>query len=289
MTTALLQRLASGPHLHDPAAAQKRLRGWLAELSGAADGERLTRLLADHPTLQTLVEGIAEGSPYLWDLVRMEPARFVTLLESDPDLRLETVLAEAARAVASAADEAEVMRTLRRMKAEAALLIALADLGGVWPVMRVTRALTAFADTAVRAAVRFLLGDAARRGRLRPPNSARPEDGSGYIVLAMGKMGAHELNYSSDIDLIVFYDAAAPALVPGTEPAPFFVRLTRTLVKLLQERTAGRLRVPHRLAAASRSRLDRHRGFDRGRARLLRERGAELGTCGADQGAALRR
>ena len=237
MTTALLQRLASGPHLHDPAAAQKRLRGWLAELSGAADGERLTRLLADHPTLQTLVEGIAEGSPYLWDLVRMEPARFVTLLESDPDLRLETVLAEAARAVASAADEAEVMRTLRRMKAEAALLVALADLGGVWPVMRVTRALTDLADTAVRAAVRFLLGDAARRGRLRPPDSARPEDGSGYIVLAMGKMGAHELNYSSDIDLIVFYDAAAPALVPGTEPAPFFVRLTRTLVKLLQERT----------------------------------------------------
>ena len=54
----------------------------------------------------------------------------------------------------------------------------------------------------------------------------------------MGKMGARELNYSSDIDLIVFYDAAAPALVPGTEPAPFFVRLTQRLVKLLQERTA---------------------------------------------------
>ena len=51
----------------------------------------------------------------------------------------------------------------------------------------------------------------------------------------MGKMGAGELNYSSDIDLIVFYDPAA--LVAGVEPAPFFVRLTRTLVKLLQERT----------------------------------------------------
>ena len=119
------------------------------------------------------------------------------------------------------------MRLLRRMKAEAALLIALADIGGVWPVMRVTRALTALADAAVGAAVRYLLGDAARRGRLTPADPAQPEQGSGYIVLAMGKMGAHELNYSSDIDLIVFYDAAAAALPPGTEPAPFFVRLTR--------------------------------------------------------------
>ena len=130
------------------------------------------------------------------------------------------------------------MRLLRRMKAEAALLIALADIGGVWPVMRVTAALTALADAAVGAAVRHLLADAARRRRLAPQDSARPELGSGYIVLAMGKMGAHELNYSSDIDLIVFYDAAAAALAPETEPAPFFVRMTRLLVKLLAERTA---------------------------------------------------
>src|SRR6201997_5145030 len=51
----------------------------------------------------------------------------------------------------------------------------------------------------------------------------------------MGKMGAGELNYSSDIDLIIFYDPAA--LVAATEPAAFYVRLTRILVKLLQERT----------------------------------------------------
>src|SRR5205807_1260563 len=94
------------------------------------------------------------------------------------------------------------------------------------------------ADTALGAAVRHLLDREARRGRLVAPDRDRPEDGSGYIVLAMGKMGARELNYSSDIDLIVFYDAAAAALAAGTEPAPFYVRLTRALVKLLQERTA---------------------------------------------------
>ena len=64
-----------------------------------------------------------------------------------------------------------------------------------------------------------------------------PEAASGYIVLAMGKMGGHELNFSSDIDLMVFFDAAAAKLAPGVEPAPFYVGLTRELVKLLQERT----------------------------------------------------
>ena len=138
--------------------------------------------------------------------------------------------------MAASEDEAEAMRLLRRMKAEAALLIALADIGGVWPVMRAARALSDLADTAVDAATRFVLAEAARDGRLTPANKSEPQEGSGYIVLAMGKMGAFELNYSSDIDLIVFYDAAAVPDEPA--PAALFVRLTQKLVKLLQERTA---------------------------------------------------
>ena len=181
------------------------------------------------------------------------------------------------------------MRLLRRMKAEAALLIALADIGGVWPVMRATRALTELADTAIRAAVRFLLRDAAARGRLKPADPAKPEEGSGHIVLAMGKMGAFELNYSSDIDLIVFYDRGragagrqgrrhrvlrADHARPGQAPAGAHRR---------------RLRVPHRSAAAPRSGLDPDRDLDRSGAQLLRKRRPELGARRADQGARLRR
>ena len=70
------------------------------------------------------------------------------------------------------------MRMLRRGKAEAALLIALADIGGVWPVERVTRALTDFADAALGAAVRYLLRGAAAQGKLklaiRPARSRAP-------------------------------------------------------------------------------------------------------------------
>ncbi|MEI9900797.1 MAG: bifunctional [glutamine synthetase] adenylyltransferase/[glutamine synthetase]-adenylyl-L-tyrosine phosphorylase [Hyphomicrobium sp.] len=60
---------------------------------------------------------------------------------------------------------------------------------------------------------------------------------AGYIVLAMGKYGAGELNYSSDIDLIVFYDRDRIRTAPGVEPQAFFVRLTRDLVQMMEERT----------------------------------------------------
>ena len=130
------------------------------------------------------------------------------------------------------------MRVLRRMKAQAALLIALADIGGVWPVARVTAALTDFADAAVDACRRFSAcrGRQARTAHRRKAGAIR-RTGSGYIVLAMGKMGGGELNYSSDIDLMVFFDATVANLDRDVEPGRFYVDLTRGLVKILQERT----------------------------------------------------
>jgi glutamate-ammonia-ligase adenylyltransferase len=237
--------------------ARAQVADWLGEIAATSVGEALIRVFADHPAVEGLIAGFAESAPYLWDLVRAEPARLLRLLATDPDIRFDDILAGAARALAAAQGEveepvqdpvqdpaqdrlqeqADVMRILRRTKAEAALLIALADTGGVWAVMRVTAALTRLADAAVGLAVRYLLDDAARTGLLNAENPQRPEQGSGYFVLAMGKMGAHELNYSSDIDLIVLYDAAASAVAPGTEIGSFYVRLTRRLVKLLQERT----------------------------------------------------
>jgi glutamate-ammonia-ligase adenylyltransferase len=232
------ERVTTAPVLSDPDAAHARVASWLAEHAGKSAAGTLSRLFAEHSKVRALLAGVAEGSPYLWDLAQAEPGRLLTILTSDPERHFDDILARAARAIAATMDEAETMRLLRRMKAAASLLIALADIGGVWPVMRVTAALTALADAAVDSAVRYLLADAARHGRIHPKDPAQPELGSGYIVFAMGKMGAYELNYSSDIDLIVFYDAAAAALAPATEAGPFFVRMTRLLVKLLQQRTA---------------------------------------------------
>ncbi len=233
----LAQRIgaAQGPWTGDRPSAL--VREWLDEVAGTPAGTRLKRLFSEHPPLGSLIAALAEGSPFLWDLAHAEPGRLADLLQADPATGFDELLTRTRQAIAATEDASEVMRFLRRMKAEAALLIGLADIGGVWPVMEVTRRQTALADAAVGAAVEHLLADAARRGRFKPAGKALPSEHSGYIVLAMGKMGANELNYSSDIDLIVFYDAASPLLMPDVEPAPFFVRFTQALVKLLQERT----------------------------------------------------
>jgi len=232
----LVERIVTAPYLIDAKAARARLSEWLIGLAEPL-AQPLNAALAGHPAFGTLLQSLAESSPYLWELASSSPTRLLRLLTCDPDRHLAALLADSSRAVAAAVDEAEAMQMLRRMKAEAALLIALADIGGVWPMMRTTKALTDLADRAVEAAVYFVLAEAAREGRLSPKDKTRPQDGSGYVVLAMGKMGAFELNYSSDIDLIVFYDPAAPAVPKDAAPAALFVRLTQRLVKLLQERT----------------------------------------------------
>ena len=75
------------------------------------------------------------------------------------------LIEKTSRDVLAAAGETDVMHLLRRMKAEAALLIALCDIGGVWPVMRVTAALTDLATVSVQTALAL---PAAPGGRARP-------------------------------------------------------------------------------------------------------------------------
>ena len=233
---SLAQQIAAAPCVEAGEEARARLTDWLAEVADAPAGDALRRLIAGNPALEALLTGLAGGSSYLWDLVRASPQRLLALIEAEPERRFADILAEARRAIAATREEAEAMRLLRCMKAEAALLIALADVGGVWSITRVLELQTMLADAAIGAAVNYLLLGAQRQGKLKVVDPGNPSANSGYIVLAMGKMGARELNYSSDVDLIIFYDPAA--LVSGTEPAAFYVRLTRALVKLLQERTA---------------------------------------------------
>ncbi len=196
----------------------------------------LSRIMASHPAVRTLIDAIASSSTYLWDLVRADPDRLVRLLEAEPGESLRAVRATGT-ALPGDASEAEAMRRLRMMKAEAALLIALADIGGLWDVTQVTAALTAVADAAVVTALRYALQQEARAGRLVLPQRADPEHGCGLFVIAMGKMGACELNYSSDIDLIVFFDPEIAPLAPGVEAGPLFARLTRQFIRILQHRT----------------------------------------------------
>ena len=232
MSATLAESLVEAPRLSAPAEARRRL----TELLETPSAAKLKPELERGRTRDVLL-GLADHSPYLWALVHEDPDRLVRLLRRPPDESLGAVV----QALASRRDEheAELMPALRRAKRESALLIALADIGGVWDVVEATEALTRFADAAVRAALAFLLRKYARAGLLAlDADAPDPEKGSGVVVLALGKHGARELNYSSDVDLIVLYDSAAASIPPGTEPGPMFARFTRALARLMQERTS---------------------------------------------------
>jgi glutamate-ammonia-ligase adenylyltransferase len=175
------------------------------------------------------------ASSYLAGLARRDPRRLVELLESEPDARLADLLARTA-AVADGPPEA-ASAALRRLKAELHLLTALADLGGVWDLDGVTGALTRFADAAVAAALTAAAREELAAGRLARLGAGREAPVPGWFCIAMGKQGAFELNYSSDIDVSVFFDPDRLPLAPDVEPLAFAVRLTHRLAELMQART----------------------------------------------------
>lgn len=152
----------------------------------------------------------------------------------------ERVLAQAlADADAIAADPPsleEGMRILRRAKDAVHLATAIADIARAWPLDRVTGAITAFADASLRAALALAARERAAAGDLVTHAS---DDGPvpGFALIAMGKMGAGELNYSSDIDFSVFFDAQTLSVTEAREPRVAAVRLVAPLVRALEEVT----------------------------------------------------
>jgi [glutamine synthetase] adenylyltransferase / [glutamine synthetase]-adenylyl-L-tyrosine phosphorylase len=186
--------------------------------------------------IKKLLDAAVSGSPYLTKLILNHRDFVIGLIDHDPEKVLSELIRETLL-FERLSSRSEIMSALRIAKQKAALLIGLADIGGVWSVIEVTKALTQFADACLNAAVNFLLREYGALKKLILRDSDRPARNCGYVVLAMGKHGAFELNYSSDIDLIILYDPETAPLAEGLEPSTFFVRLTRDLVSLLQDIT----------------------------------------------------
>ena len=142
------------------------------------------------------------------------------------------------RELAPETDEESAGRTLRIARRRAALTVALADISGIWTLEEVTGALSRLADTACSTAFRLLLTRLVVRGVLAPPEPSDPESGSGLIALGLGKLGGYELNYSSDIDLILLFEPEAVPAKRGEDVERHLVRLARRFVALLSQRTA---------------------------------------------------
>ncbi|HYI82960.1 MAG TPA: glutamine-synthetase adenylyltransferase, partial [Acetobacteraceae bacterium] len=231
------ERRRTPPLPYDREAAE-RLAARFAELSEDA------RRFAAGAEGAALLAAIGGNSPFLSDLAVREPA---TLLDAVAGRGLDAALADALgglRRLDPGAGRDVVGAALRVAKRRVALIAAAADIAGRWPLDRVTGALSAMAEAAVGLACAHLLGAAIGRGELRPfplDRWADPEAGelagSGLCVLGMGKLGAQELNYSSDIDLMLLFDPHAAAYHEDRAGA-CYVRIGRDLVRLLEERTA---------------------------------------------------
>ncbi|NBB17285.1 bifunctional [glutamine synthetase] adenylyltransferase/[glutamine synthetase]-adenylyl-L-tyrosine phosphorylase [Caulobacter sp. SLTY] len=183
------------------------------------------------------LEPLLGASPYLSGLIRRRPAVLQDILADDPEVRLDSLL-EAARAQAAEPDPAAAGKRLRQLKAELHLLCALADVGGVWDLDAVTGALSRFADAALEAALVQAARAEVERGRLTRVGEGERGPVPGLFCLAMGKHGAFELNYSSDIDISVFYEPDQLPLADTAEPADVAVRITQGVARILQDRTA---------------------------------------------------
>ncbi|MFT8242962.1 bifunctional [glutamine synthetase] adenylyltransferase/[glutamine synthetase]-adenylyl-L-tyrosine phosphorylase [Roseomonas sp. BN140053] len=218
--------LVTPPAPFDPDAAERLLAGFAergtAERAFAATAEGRAILLA-----------LGGHSPFLADLALREAGTLLRVFDRGPDAAFATAL-EPINRVAPDAERGQLGAVLRQAKRQGGLVVAAADIAGLWGLDRVTGALSALADAAIDAATALLLRDAAARGELAPARSNGR--GSGLVVLAMGKLGARELNYSSDVDLMVLFD---PEAAPHPDRAQAAcVKLARDLVKLLEERTA---------------------------------------------------
>ena len=184
-----------------------------------ASGQALSADWAATGDLAQLLIGIGGCSPYLSDVLRQEQVWICNAIyEEDP---LSRILPDDLGPTPG--------QILRRSKRRVAGFLAMAELSGAYVLSQTTQALTNFADAAVQAAFKSALKPYQSSGKL--------PDNTGIFVIAMGKMGAGELNYSSDIDLIVMFDDRNMDHFEASQLRQILVRATRTATKLLNDIT----------------------------------------------------
>ena len=216
------------PHHRDHAAAGiDRLRE-----AAAREGRDALGAALETPAGRGFFSFLCGNSPHLSLLLQRDLELTQALVEEAPDVIAGRVRGDLAGAE-PAMDRERLMTFLRRQRNRVAVVAAVYDCFDICGVMECAELLSDMADHAVRLTVSHLLLDRVERGDLERPAGDR----WGYFVLAMGKHGSRELNYSSDIDLIVLYDPACVRYTGSRTLGECFVRVTQDLIRILQSRT----------------------------------------------------
>ena len=171
------------------------------------------------PGMHAAIGAAWRGAPYLRRLMQRRTDAVAASLTTGPQAVVHQAL------IQMSDPDQPVATRLRTAKADAALAIALADLSGQWTLEQVTRALSDLADRALDVAVAAAIEE-------RVPGA----DPQGFAVLGLGKLGSHELNYSSDVDLILLHDRSRLPRRDRDDPDEAAVRIARRAVELMQAR-----------------------------------------------------
>ena len=195
-------------------------------------GREIAEGFTDFPLeIQQLLQGAGGSSPYLKSLIQKESVWLKSAFDHP-----ETCLTQEFKQLSNVAPDA-LSKSLRQAKRRVALWTALCDLAGIWPLEKVTHWLTDFADLSVSLALRAALTIQLERGKFPVGPEISDPDHLGMFVLAMGKMGAHELNYSSDIDLICLFDDGRFDPKDFFQARSAFINATKKMTSLLSDLT----------------------------------------------------
>ncbi|HXD86929.1 MAG TPA: bifunctional [glutamate--ammonia ligase]-adenylyl-L-tyrosine phosphorylase/[glutamate--ammonia-ligase] adenylyltransferase [Urbifossiella sp.] len=207
----LFAQPAARPHVKELLAA--RGRGLEAALHLLAASQFFADTLAAYPELLEAIRSPQRRSP--------------TVVELAAELR---------SAMDAAADDAGVLRAIRRFRARHQLRIGVSDILRDRPLEEVAKELSRLADAAVEAALAFALRAAIQRSGKPMTAEGKP---ASLTAFAFGKLGGDELNYSSDIDLLFVYDhdGETAGKRTGLSNAEFFAEVIRTVVRLLSQDT----------------------------------------------------
>ncbi|RLQ87540.1 bifunctional [glutamine synthetase] adenylyltransferase/[glutamine synthetase]-adenylyl-L-tyrosine phosphorylase [Notoacmeibacter ruber] len=225
-----------------PPLDRERAEEWLEDLRKSAlkaEVNAVSSMIEESGALRDFLLGVLDLSPFLRSALLRNP----DLLRRLSDCGLNGVVEEEIAAIMALTEgeglnEKEFAAGLRRHKLNAHIAIALADIGAGGAAEVSVEYLTQLAEAVLQATARFLCHDLARQGILNPADETRPEADSGLIVIGMGKLGGRELNFSSDIDLIVFFDPDASGAVSRDGLPEAMVKQVRRMVRLLSDRTA---------------------------------------------------
>ena len=177
---------------------------------------------------------LLSAAPYLAELARKHAEWFAAAVEIAPGLALKLALEQVREAGRRAVGEAELAPVLRTAKGRIALLAAVSETGGKWTTAQSTAALSDLADTALEAGLDLLMRQAAAKGQVEAGSASAAT--SGLAIFALGKHGGRELNYSSDIDIVAFFDPRLVEMQDRGEATRIFSRIVQRLAALMQDR-----------------------------------------------------